>query len=180
MAKKKTNGTPVEEKVEHFTRQLRVVLTEKEIAERADRSAHMVAERDGKEEARKAANTAMKSQIEELDAQIRKLSNEVRDKATYEPVECERRYDYRAGTVRELRTDTKVVLELRTMRADERQTSLDLEPPAPNGTAAEGAKLGNAVVDGEPPLPTQKPAKTPSAKGTGKKSKPRARAEARA
>lgn len=166
MAKKKANGT-VDVAVESFVRELRVELSEKELAERADRAAHVLMARDGKEEARKAANTAMKSQIEELDAQLRKLSNEVRDKATYAPVECERRYDYRARTVQEVRTDTRVVLELRPLRADELQVPLDLEEANPR---ADGQKLGDAVVDNEPPLPTQK--KRAGAKGK----KPKARA----
>jgi hypothetical protein len=179
MAKTKKNGTPAEEKVEKFTRQLRVALTEKELAERADRAAHVVRERDGKEEDRKAANTAAKAQIEELDAELKRLSGEVRDKATYALVECERVYDYKLGQVREVRTDTRVVLDLRAMRADERQLTNGLEDPAPaTDPADEARKLSDAAASDEPPLPTQKRGK-PKAKKQGK-ARGAARAEVQA
>jgi hypothetical protein len=114
-------------KVEHFTRTLRVGLKPHEIAERADRAAHVIVQRDQKEESRKAANTAAKSQIEELDAELRRVSTEIRDKATYIPVACERRYDYRLGRLLEVRTDTGDTIHERALTIEERQLELDVD-----------------------------------------------------
>lgn len=150
-------------RVESFQRQLRVALTEKELADRADRASHVLAEIDDKDAARKAAAKAAASQIEELEAELRRLSSEVRDKATYRLVDCERRYDYRAGSVSEERTDTREVLRMAPMTDAERQLELGLEPPT--SATAEGAKLGDAVANDEPPLPTQKKRKPGKARG---------------
>lgn len=136
MAKKK-NGAPEPEKteddkeqpvkVEAFVRELRVQLKTEEIAERADRAAQLLAERDSKEEEQKAAAKHAKSVIESMEAELRRLSNEVRTKATYREVQCERRYDYRLGKIFEIRKDTDEVLFERPMTDAERQRELDLD-----------------------------------------------------
>jgi hypothetical protein len=146
--------------VETFSRQLKVELTEKEVAERADRAAHVLRLRDSKEDDRKAANTAAKSQIEELEAELRNLSSEVRDRATYRQVECERRYDYRLRQVVEKRLDTSIILHEHAMTEAEAQLPLGLED-----TRTEADKLGKAVVSSEEPLPTQKRGKPKQGKG---------------
>jgi hypothetical protein len=147
-------------RVEAFTRLCRVELTHLELADKADRAAHVLRERDGKEADRKAANTAAKSQIEELEAELRKLSGEVRDKATYKPVECERTYDFRIGTVREVRNDTREVLHQHAMTDAERQLPLALD-----NVAKEADELGKVAADNDPPLPTQKRGKPKQGKG---------------
>lgn len=130
MSNDKTNS---EVKIERFERNLRVKLTDKEVAERANRAAHLVAECDQKDEEREAANKHAKAQLAELEAEMRKVSTEVRDGATYRGVTCERRYIYRTGTVQEVRTDTGDTLSERAMTDMERQMGLDLdddsEPP---------------------------------------------------
>ena len=140
MAKKK-NGTPEPDKpdeskdetppikVESFVRELRVQLKTEEIAERADRAAQLLAERDSKEEEQKAATKHAKSVIESMEAELRRLSNEVRTKATYGQVQCERRYDYRLGKISEVRKDTDEVIFERAMTDTERQRELDLDKP---------------------------------------------------
>lgn len=118
-------------KTEPFQRQLRIALTDVEVAGRADRLAHLVVQVEQKEDDRKAANTAAKSQIEELSAELKRVSTEVRDKATYGTVQCERRHDYRMGKIVEVRTDTGVVLHERAMSFEEKQLELDgIKDPA--------------------------------------------------
>lgn len=136
MAAKKTKKTtkkqqseekPPNEKVERFTENLPVVLTDEQIADRANRSAHRVAERDHLEEELKAYNKDAKGRIAKVESEIRHLSDEVRTKTTYQDVKCERRYNYDTGRVIEIRNDTGVVITDREMNQFEIQRELDLE-----------------------------------------------------
>lgn len=117
-------------KVENFVRDLRVALKTEEIAERADRAAQLLAERDSKEEEQKAAAKHAKSIVESMEAELRRLSNEVRTKATYREVQCERVYDFRLGKIFEKRLDTGDVLFERAMTDAERQRELPFPPPS--------------------------------------------------
>lgn len=108
-------------KIERFARTLRVELSPEEVARRADRCAHVVAEREGKVEEAKTATAHIKARIKELDAELRSLSNEVRDKAKYAEVDCERRYNYRIGTIAVVRLDTNATVDERAMTGAERQ-----------------------------------------------------------
>lgn len=137
-------------KVERFSRSLRITLKPEEVAQRADRAAHIVAQRDQKEDDRKAANTAAKSQIEELTAELGRISSEVRDKATFGPVDCERRFDWRQRRVFEIRTDTQEQIHERAMTVEETQLLLDLEDggdpaPATAGKAKRSKKSAKAA-----------------------------------
>ncbi|MGD9765900.1 MAG: hypothetical protein AB7V27_19595 [Candidatus Binatia bacterium] len=85
---------------------MRVILTADQVAERADRLAHLIQERDNKSEMAKAAAKHAKSQIDELEATARRLGAEVRDKSCYMQVSCVRTFDYRRGAVVETRQDT--------------------------------------------------------------------------
>jgi hypothetical protein len=81
--KAKPKGTP-DTRAETYMATLRVELTTEQVADRADRE-------------QKAAAKHAKSVIESLDAEIRKLSHEVRTKSTYLPVECRREWDSTAA-----------------------------------------------------------------------------------
>src|SRR3982750_2032548 len=116
-----TEQASSEVKIERLSRTLRVELALAEVAKRADRCAHVVAEREGKVEEAKTATAHIKARIKELDAELRSLSNEVRDKAKYTEVECERRYNYRLGTIAVVRLDTGAVVDERAMAGAERQ-----------------------------------------------------------
>jgi len=126
MAKKKKEDEKEKSrrKVEAFRQQLRVTLTTEEVASRADRAAHVLAERDQKEEEAKAAQKHLKSIIDNMEAEMRRLSNEVRDHATYQLVDCERVYDYETGRVSEIRKDTGESVNERAMTLEERQQEL--------------------------------------------------------
>lgn len=119
MSKEQKEKPIPDTKVQNFGQSLRVQLTPDEVADRADRAACKIAERDDHEAQAKAAQKHAKSTIEQYDAEIRNLSNEVRNRSTYRTVECERQYDYRAGMYREIRLDTgEVVLERRLTAAE--------------------------------------------------------------
>lgn len=132
--KAKPQAAP-DDKTETFTQSLKVQLTPAEVADRADRAAQMIAERDAKEEEQKAAAKHAKSVIESLDAEIRRLSNEVRTRSTYSPVECQREWRYGDGIFREVRNDTGEELINRRLTDAERQLNL---PFAENGEGGYG------------------------------------------
>lgn len=111
-------------RTEPYTTTLRISLTPEEIADRADRAAGLIEDRDRKEEEQKAATKHAKSIIEAIDAEIRKLSNEVRTRSTYGPVECERRLCYKARTLVEIRLDTGEEISSRNLTLAELQREL--------------------------------------------------------
>ncbi|SRR6266403_1366286 len=125
MAKKPSESPS--NKVEKYTDTLRCVLTPEEIAERAHSAATKVAERDRKESEQKASAKHQKSIIDQIDGEIRKLSNEVATKEEYRSVDCERVYNYATGVVHEYRLDTGETLVSRPMAAAERQRELPFE-----------------------------------------------------
>lgn len=112
---------------DHFTRSLRCELTDQEIHERAQTAARMVVTIDELESAAKAEAKRRKTFIEEKEAELRRLSAEIRDKATFREIDCERLYDYKLGLVREVRTDTGELLSERAMTYSERQLELDID-----------------------------------------------------
>lgn len=128
MPRKKPSDPPEPEdtKTEDFTTSLKMQLSTEDIAERADRCAQLVAKRDEKVEQDKAAAKHNKSIVESMEAEIRTLSNEVRTKATYKQVECERRFNYITGRVSEVRNDTGEILSDRKLTHAEMQRELPI------------------------------------------------------
>lgn len=114
-------------KIEPYSTNLKVALTAAEIADRADRAAQLLADRDAKEADVKAAQKHGKAMIEELDAEIRRLSSEVRNQSDYRSVDCERRYNYATSTVQDVRLDTGEVIAERGMSPNERQMELPFD-----------------------------------------------------
>jgi hypothetical protein len=114
--------TPI--KIESFVRELKVSLKREEIEERAERAAHLVAQRDLREEEIKEDTKRQKSALATIDGEIRSLSNQVRDKITYKDVPCERRYLYDEKLVKEIRLDTLEVVHERAMTEGELQRDL--------------------------------------------------------
>lgn len=147
-------------KVERFTRNLRVVLSQDEIVERAKRSAYLMGEVEQKAEERDAAKKQANAQIEELEAEMHRLSLEVRDGGTYRDVPCERRYLYRTNTVVEVRVDSGELLSERAMTTREAQLELGLKVPTSPTKTFDGqfVEADGVVDDSEPdaPLPTEK------------------------
>lgn len=135
MARKKTEKKPVESKssslppvkIEQYMSNLKVILTKEEIADRADRAAGLLQDRDTKEEEQKARAKAEKAVIESIESELRRVSNEVRTKATYQDVQCERRYVYDEGKVQEWRLDTGEMISERDMNETEKQRDLPFD-----------------------------------------------------
>lgn len=115
----------LDEKVEKFSQNLKVTLTAQEIAQRADRAANLVAMIEEKDAEQKAAAKHAKGEIDQLAAELASLSNEVRTRATYRQVECERRFIYTQGVVTETRLDTFDLLNTRKMTESEKQLELE-------------------------------------------------------
>jgi hypothetical protein len=126
-------------KVERFRSRLRVLLPRDAVAERADRMAHVIGERENLVAQAKAATAHLKAQIKEKDAEIGALSAQIRDKAEYAEVECERRHHYRAGTIVEVRLDTDETTFERAMTFSERQLDLPAKKAAEPKKAPESA-----------------------------------------
>lgn len=114
-------------KTELYTTTLKTPLTAAEVAERADRAAVMIADRDQKEEELKAYSKHAKSIIEQIDAEMRQLQSEVRSRSAYKPVDCERQYDFNVGKMREVRLDTYETLNERKLLESERQMELPFD-----------------------------------------------------
>lgn len=114
----------METRVEQFESVQRINLNEAQVAQRADRMAHLVKEICVKEADAAAVSKKFKGEIARLESTRDELASEVRDKATYGSVDCERRFDYREGIVTEVRLDTGETLGTRPLTAHERQMSL--------------------------------------------------------
>jgi hypothetical protein len=132
MAAKKKQEKQKEEdvKVENFRRHLAVVLTDDEVADRAQRSAQLLKERDHRELEFKEQAKANKQVIARMDGDLRELAAEVRERKTYQDVNCERRFNWTKGTVIEIRTDTGEQIDSRPMTEAEAQKALPLDEEA--------------------------------------------------
>jgi hypothetical protein len=127
MAKKKEEHPADNIKRVKFTQSLKVPLTTDEIADRADRAAHLVASIQAKEDELKAVVKHHKSIIESEMVTLDLHSKEVRDKTTYRQVDCERQYDFNAGKYREIRNDTGEVMNERRLLESEKQMELPFD-----------------------------------------------------
>jgi hypothetical protein len=133
VAKKKKPDTETAEKpekkpqpikIESFVREFKVALKREEVEERADRVAHLVSQRDLREDEIKEDMKRQKSALATIDNEIRSLSTQVRDKTAYRDVPCERRYIYEQKTVKEIRLDTGETVFERAMTEAELQREL--------------------------------------------------------
>lgn len=75
-----------------------------------------------KEEA-KRATTAYKGKIKEIADQISILQRKILNKFEFRHVECEERFDFKAGKITVIRIDTGEIVEVRDMTAADRQTT---------------------------------------------------------
>lgn len=134
MAKKQATGNPEEkepappaDRVERFTTTLKCGLSPDEVATRADRAANLVSRIGEKTDEAKAAAKHAKSEVDQLNSELRTLSSEVASRVTYRSVECERRYVFAEGLLRETRLDTSDMINSRKMTEAERQLQLPLD-----------------------------------------------------
>jgi hypothetical protein len=131
-----SSETPAEKqpppvKVEPYVSNLRCKLSLEQVADYADRAATLLADRDSKEDDQKARAKQAKSELESVEAELRRVSNIVRTKAVYEDIQCERRFVYETKKVQEWRLDTGEMIGERDMNAHETQMGLSFdEKPA--------------------------------------------------
>lgn len=114
-------------KVFPYKRELTVSLTKDEIADRAKRMSHKLAERDIKEQVIREDAKRQKTVLKDMETEVRRLSNSVRDGAELRTVQCERRCNYSTGRVQDVRLDTGEILSERDMTEDERQKDLPFD-----------------------------------------------------
>lgn len=118
-------------KIEQYVSNLKVILSKDEIADRADRAACLLQDRDDKEREQKDHAKAEKAVIDSIETELRRVSNEVRTKATWQDVQCERRYVYDKGKGQEWRLDTGEMTAERDMNETEKQRDLPFDDDGP-------------------------------------------------
>lgn len=120
---------PPEPKVESrkYTDILRVPLTESELVVKGEEQARLLRTVADMEARQKSDTKHQKAAIDERKAEMGRLAAEICDRATYKPVECERRFDFTTGVVVEVRADTGEVIGSRPMLSSERQRNLPLD-----------------------------------------------------
>ncbi len=137
-------------KIEKFERSLLVDLKPQEKATLADRTAHLLSEIERKKEDKKTAGKQAQAQIDELTAELNRVSGEYREGKKFAPVKCERRFLFRVGNYQEVRTDTGELLAERGLTDRERQLEL-------GGVNTDAKDEGSeSKPTDEPELPTQK------------------------
>lgn len=124
MAKKKIETQDKNIRKFKETRTLKVKLTDPEVLEFADQLARSVDESTRLEEEKKALTDSFKAKITEVEAKIQKLTNYVRNRYDYRPVDCEQTMDNNKGTSVIVRIDTNEVIEERNLTYEERQGNL--------------------------------------------------------
>ena len=110
MTKKKPDEEQQHVRKQQFQRQLQCALTIEEWNRRANESARLIERRDQFEAELKSAQKSGKAQLSEMDAELRRINTQIRDRAELRLVQCERVLDYDAGLVSEVRTDTGEVM----------------------------------------------------------------------
>lgn len=121
------NSTEKTERVKRvpFQRQLSCTLTRDQLLVKGSEQASYLSQRDGIEASLKAAQKAGKAQIDEVEASMRRVAGEIRDRAELRLVGCTRVHDWEHGTVTEYRDDTGEEVSSRRMGEDEKQREMD-------------------------------------------------------
>lgn len=125
----------------------RVRLTDEELIERAQEQSRTLQTIEEMENDLKTKAQHAKAAIAEREADVKRLAVEIRDRATYRPVDCERIFDYRRGLVIEVRLDTGEQISERPMTYAEKQRELPLDGPPKDEELEEGS--GDDPADGE-------------------------------
>ena len=122
--KKKAAAVKVENKVVPFETILRCALTNGELIARGAEMAETSAEVVTLEDQLSSVKKEYQAKIDSRQARINELSGTIRAKSESRIVKCEREFLYGAGKVVEIRTDTKVAINTRDMRDEERQQEM--------------------------------------------------------
>jgi hypothetical protein len=120
---------PDDIKRDPFRQKLTVALTATEIAEHAQRAAHLLQDHDARAEEFKEQARENKLTLDRLTSEMRDHARAVREGREFRDVACERVYNWTVGSVQDVRLDTGEVIAERAMTEAERQKSLDFLPP---------------------------------------------------
>jgi|GEM_PF-2672113 len=129
--KDKQSPEPKDEGIERkkYTDIQRVRLDDDELIEKAQEQSRTLQLIEELENDLKTKVQHAKAGIQEREADVKRLAIEIRDRATYRPVDCERIFDYRRGIVTEVRLDTGEQISERPMTYAEKQRELPLDGP---------------------------------------------------
>lgn len=105
-------------------RELLVGLTREQVEDRASELSMLIASYDIEDAQAKERAKHDKMKLRDMNTDLRRLGNVVRDKCEKKLVPCERRMNFTQGRVTDVRLDTGDVLEERDMTDDERQKGL--------------------------------------------------------
>ena len=106
------------------TQSLPVRLTEQELIAKGAELSAMIKALSYEEAEKKSVADAFKARITDLDTQIQRLAQIVRDKKEFRPVEVIEQPDYDAMMMRTVRLDTGEVVSSRPLEGSERQRPL--------------------------------------------------------
>ena len=145
---------------EKFTRHLRCPMSQEELLERGDRMARLNATTKELEASLASEVASRKAVIKSLESETNKVAQEIRDRAIYRDVDCERVFDYERKQVRETRLDTNELLFDRPMTFSELQGDLfpesspapaeeEYEPPEPQPELPDIPPLGEEEEENE-------------------------------
>jgi hypothetical protein len=139
-----------EVKVENIEQDLLIKLTSEEMVTRAKRMSHLMQRMSEMDAARDSANKLAKGEIAKLAAERDSLANEITIGQRLAKVKCQEVFDYRLGSVRIIRLDTKEVVDERPMSARERQPELPLANRGGDSDEAAAAAAGFFAKDDSP------------------------------
>lgn len=108
-------------KKEVYERQLFCILTEDEIREKSKLLAQKSIDMRSLENEKKSVMTGFKNQIDEIDVNIQKVSQEITSGKELKVVKCVREFDWVKEKVTEVRTDTGEIINGRKMAESEKQ-----------------------------------------------------------
>lgn len=115
---------PKSKKVEPFKRQFRVVLAEKEKADRRVKLLNVLDEIDELRLKFEAAKSLLKAELDAKQGSVDAIRLDIRAGELRE-VDCEREFNYGTLTVQDVRLDTGEVFNERKMSDSERQLHID-------------------------------------------------------
>lgn len=123
--KKKTDKSD-DVKIHKYQRDMTCALTREEIEECAQSMSRQLSERDIWEAQIKEQSKRDKSKLKDMETEVRRLSNSIRDKSELRLVDCERQLNWTTGRVTDVRLDTGAIVAERDMTEQERQRDLPL------------------------------------------------------
>jgi hypothetical protein len=121
---------------EMTVRELPVELNDEEVMAKAKELAKLQQDKQAQEEQAKSAAATFKDRIASAVARISILSRDISNGYEYREVDCQWRYDWKAGRKSLIRLDTTAIVRTEEITASERQGHLedDLDQPGDGDT----------------------------------------------